>query len=332
MRRLLSLALFPIILIGGLTGQRRPGDRVIPRQYADVSVVVRTQGGTPVAGVQVELLDASGLTVNRAFTNDNGEARIAGVPTGATYVLRLSGENIVPARQEMYMEPGEGEHTEWIDVEPRTIASVGASPPSVAVVDLNVPDKARKELEAGNSLAKQEKWEEAAKHYQKAIELYPKYATAFNNLGSARMNLHDVAGAKEAYRQAVEINDKYGGAWLNLAKIQYAAKDYTGAEQDLLKVIVTDPKNVQALVSLAQTDLQLAKYDDAEQYVKKVDASPHAGFAIVHVIGAYAYQNQNKAAEALAEYKKYLDEDPNGALAAKVKATIEKLEAQKTNP
>ena len=301
------------------------------RQYADVTIEVHTQTGQPLnASLKVELLTSSGMPVNIAFTNDSGEVMLGAVPTGAVYVIRVSGPEIEPVASEFSLEASENSHTEWITVSPRARTTVTSPQGSVAVVDLNVPEKAQKELVKGNQCSAKNDWSGAAEHYQKAIELYPKYAMAYNNLGSARMNLHDVPAARQAFEQAVAINDKYANAWLHLARLQHDTGDLHGSQQSLLKAIATDPKNVEVLAGLAQVELQLSDFDATQDYVRKANALPHQGFAIIHVLGAYALQKQNKIPDAVTEYKLYLQEDPNGAMAEKVRATIATLEKQTT--
>ncbi len=335
MRRLLGPAIAAILLLSPcLFGQRRFGSQSTSPQYTDLSVVVRLQNGGQIPGsVKIELLNGAGIPVSSTFASSDGEATITNILSGTTYILRVTGDGIMPTTQEVFLQTGEADHTEWVDVSPRTTAAQPTSKTgSIAVSDLNIPPDAQKELETGNDLFKQQKWDDAAQHYQKAIDIYPKYAMAYNNLGSARMRMNDVPAATAAFKKAVEINDKYAGAWFHLAQIQYEAHDLAGAEGDLQKVLATDPTNLQVLSTLAQTEMQLGKYDVSEQYVQKANAMPHPGLAIIHVIGAFDYQKLNKPADALAEYKKYLEEDPNGPMAPKVKATIESLEAQKTNP
>jgi tetratricopeptide (TPR) repeat protein len=329
MRRYLGPTL-AVILLCFFAAAQRPDNR-LRSAYGSVRVTVKFAHGQPVkSGVKVELLDARGLPVSTGITNDKGEAALFGVPTGQQYLLQVRGEGITTFKRWIRLDTLETDQTQDVEVTPGN--GNDEPTPGVAVVDADVPSKARKELEKGNSLAEHSQWADAAEHYQKAIESYPKYATAYNNLGSARMNLQDAAGAKDAFQHAVAINDKYASAWMNLARVQHASGDVQGAEQSLLKAVAAEPTNVQALTNLAQIELQLQKFDATEDLAHKVNALPHQGYALVHVLAAYAYQQQNKPTEALAEYKLYLQEDPKGAMAEKVRASVATLEQQKTTP
>ena len=329
MRYLLGLG--TVVMLAGCLASAQRITTPFQKQYADLTIEVRTQTGQPPnASLKVELLSSTGMPVNTTFTNDSGEVMLGEVQTGAIYVIRVSGPEIEPAASEFTLEASESSHTEWITVTPRVRTNVTSPQGSVALVDLNVPQKALKELGKGNQCSAKNDWSGAAEHYQKAIELYPKYAMAYNNLGSARMNLHDVPGARQAFEQAVAINDKYANAWLHLARLQHDSGDVHGSQQSLLKAIATDPKNVEVLAGLAQVELQLSDFSATQDYVRKANALPHQGFAIIHILGAYALQKQDKIAEAVTEYKLYLQEDPNGAMAEKVRATIATLEKQTT--
>jgi len=52
--------------------------------------------------------------------------------------------------------------------------------------------------------------------YEKALDLNPKYAAAWNNLGIARKAKGDLDGAIAAYEKALELNPKHAVAWKNL--------------------------------------------------------------------------------------------------------------------
>ena len=324
MRRCIAVVFAGLLLSGLLAGQDSRNQRLRMSSGTVTVYVSLPHHEHPKAGITVDLQDAGGISVLKTVTNDKGEANLFDVPTGRSYLMVISGEGIVTKKKWIQLDSLETDHSEYIEVTP---GDPGQAP---VVIDADVPPKARKELEKGNDSAQKNQWQEASDHYQKAIELYPNYATAYNNLGSARMNLNDAAGAKAAFEHAVAINDKYAGAWLNLARIQHQSGDLKGAEQSLKKALAAEPKNVQVLADLAQVELLLNNFDATEDYERQANALPHQGYAMIHVLAAYAYQQQNKVPEALAEYKLYLQEDPKGPMAQKVQTNIQALEKSKT--
>ena len=82
-------------------------------------------------------------------------------------------------------------------------AANGVGPAAITVV---VPDAAKKEFSLGSKEMDKKNWEEAKGHFQKAIDTFPKYAEAFNNLAMAEIQLKDGKGAVEAFRSATQID------------------------------------------------------------------------------------------------------------------------------
>jgi len=67
----------------------------------------------------------------------------------------------------------------------------------------------------------------AIQDYNKAIELNPKDALAYNGRGLAKEGLQDYRWAIQDYNKAIELNPNIAGAYLNrgLAKIYFGQKD-----------------------------------------------------------------------------------------------------------
>jgi len=71
-----------------------------------------------------------------------------------------------------------------------------------------------------STLARQGKNEQAAKHYQTAIQIRPNYATAYNNLGLLLERQAKYAEAMSQFKKALEITPDYGDARKNLQRSQ----------------------------------------------------------------------------------------------------------------
>jgi Tfp pilus assembly protein PilF len=67
---------------------------------------------------------------------------------------------------------------------------------------------ARSQVEFGIRVAEQGLWREAVYRWEKAVELDPTYAAAYNNLAIAYEAQGDFAKAKAAYEKALELKPK----------------------------------------------------------------------------------------------------------------------------
>ena len=71
----------------------------------------------------------------------------------------------------------------------------------------------------------------AVADFDRAVELAPRYAEAYNNRGAARHELGDDAGAIADYDRALEFGPPQTAApvYANRAAARYAVGDYAGA-------------------------------------------------------------------------------------------------------
>jgi Tfp pilus assembly protein PilF len=67
---------------------------------------------------------------------------------------------------------------------------------------------ARSQVEFGIRVAEQGLWREAVYRWEKAVELDPTYAAAYNNLAIAYEAQGNFAKAKDAYEKALELKPK----------------------------------------------------------------------------------------------------------------------------
>ena len=84
-----------------------------------------------------------------------------------------------------------------------TAAVVLVSAPEVAAQDRNA---AKSQVEFGIKVAQNGLWKEAAYRWEKAVELDPTYAAAWNNLAIAYEHEGKFEEARKAYEKAVELD------------------------------------------------------------------------------------------------------------------------------
>ena len=282
--------------------------------------------------IRVELLGISGVAVAEHFVDSVGQVDFPDLPVG-NYRLRVSGMNIVETTTDSFaLFRGESSHMESVHVElkPDKDADSGASPAGgmVAAVDLNVPDKAKKEFDKGTEALAQNDLPQAKKCFDKAIQIYPQYAGAYNNLGIVAIRSKDPQTARTDFEQAVRINDHYATAYANLARLSFAEHKYPEADGLLSKALVSAPLDPLLLTLLSEAQLLEGKYDDAIATAAKVHSSPHAEYAVVHIYAGLALLREHRARDAEEQYATYLKEDPNGPKAPQVRAALAKLQQQ----
>ena len=93
----------------------------------------------------------------------------------------------------------------------------------------------------------------------------------------------------------------------------------------LEKAISSEPDNSETLMLLADAQYMNRHFDAAIVSARQAHNSrEHPSF--VHYIAARSYQQENKQAEALAEFQTFLKEEPKGPRADHVRGDVAKIQ------
>src|SRR5437667_9465767 len=72
---------------------------------------------------------------------------------------------------------------------------------TVSATSAQAPNGARKAFEKGRDQQKKQKWDDAQRSFEKAVEIYPKYGVAWYELGWVKFRQTVEAGEPEAFIQ-----------------------------------------------------------------------------------------------------------------------------------
>ena len=122
-------------------------------------------------------------------------------------------------------------------------------------------------------------YDKAIDYYNNAIELDHNYAAAYNNLGVAyRVGRKDYDKAIECYNKAIELNPNYAKAYNNLGLAYKAGKkDYDKAIECYNKAIELNPNYAKAYNNLGAAYARQGNLEKAAEYYKKAASLGHEG-------------------------------------------------------
>jgi tetratricopeptide (TPR) repeat protein len=279
----------------------------------------------------IELLTLGSVPVQRTYTDVDGRARLITENPG-NYRIKVSAPEIEDTHSPtFYLDGSMYFHSEMVEVKLKEgSAQQGGGPAMVASASLKAPKKARIQYEKGNNALRQRKWQEAIGHLQEAVETYPEYDMAHNDMGVAYMNLGDHQRGHECFEKALAANANSLDALQNMARLHIADRQYAQAETSLNRALSVDPFNQGALMLLAVVQAGGGKLDEAIATARKLHSAPHDAQAAVHVVAARALEDRKLPQDAAAEYKIYLQEDPSGPHAESARRALERIEAART--
>lgn len=276
----------------------------------------------------VQLVSGAGSTpVGTAYTNDAGIAEFNKVGIGVYHVV-VTGNGIARTESTTFeIDPGRPAQTEFVSVEHadgRT--NIATSKAMVDAGELKVPGDALKQFEKASQAMNREDWNKARDALSKAIDSYPQYAAAYNNLAIVYSRMGDLASEGEALHKAIVADEHFAPAYVNLGELCIRQTDYNCAEVSLTRAVSLDPRNAKAFMLLADANLLNKQYEAAIENARRAHSLPHDRLALTHYISAKAYEHENRRQDAISELRLFLQEEPQGARADHMRDEIKQLQ------
>ena len=193
---------------------------------------------------------------------------------------------------------------------------------SVAELDKTIPEKARKEFKRGAQAAQLGKTEEAIGHYRKALDIYPDFMMARNDLGTQLLATGHLDEAAEQLRLAVKLDAKAFNPQLNLGIVLARQQQFAEAALALEKAIALSPQSAAPRLYAGQAYAALGDAARAEKELKAAFdlGGPDYAVALFHL--GHLYLNRGERELARKSFEAYLGAAPGAADAAQVRKLI----------
>jgi tetratricopeptide (TPR) repeat protein len=204
----------------------------------------------------------------------------------------------------------------------------GVEGSSVSATSFLAPKDARKAYEKGLQSLLKNKPDEAAKDFEKAVTVYPKYADAWMNLGKARLQQKSYEPAREALAKALDADGKLVGPYVELGLLSAQQQNWEDSARYLDRAVKLDPIDFpQAWYADAVADYNLKRYDAAEASAReaiKLDPK-HVNPRADYLLGLVLIAKKNYA-DAATDFKTFMKVAPNAPELETVKQQLAELE------
>ena len=223
--------------------------------------------------------------------------------------------------------------SESVDVGHLRVQAMGGVEGTVlSVTSLAAPSDARKHLEKARDQERKNKLSDAIQSLQKAVEIYPKYAAAWAELGRVQYIQRDSAGAQHSYEQALAADSRYAKPYLGLAQLAFDAHQWPAlldATNKLLSLNSVSFPMAWFLKSVAQFNLK--DFEAAEKTARdgvKADTD-HRLPRLEYLLGLILLRKQDytEATEHMQQFLRLSSNQNDIAEAQAQLAKIEKLSA-----
>ncbi len=293
------------------------------------------EGGAPAANVVVRLESyEGGGSISEAFTDRLGKFRFTGLPPAQYSVrVRQSGYRDTQQTIDMNITTSGLVMLQLLREAPRA-----TSASAVGSIDANVPPAAQKEFDKGTAALAEggkDKIAFAARCFEKAVSIYPKFVEAQLKLGTAYMDLEQWEKAEKALLATIEGDAKAFNALFALSEIYLRQNKIAEAEKVLVQGLAIQDQSYLGHLNLARVywekaravkDLARAQpmLEKAYEEVKRALVL-NPDLAGAHLLKGNLLLRASRTADAVAEFNSYLHLEPNGPFATETRALIEKI-------
>ena len=198
---------------------------------------------------------------------------------------------------------------------------------TVSAVSLAAPKDAKKAFDRGLEALKKQKSDEARKDFAKAVDLYPRYAAAWSELGKLQAG-DDPGAARKSFGAAMEADPKFTAPYMQLAVLALHDKNWLEVVQLTDRVVKLDPFDYpNAFFYNAVANYNLRNFDVAEQSALQADKldTRHLMPQVSQLLGMLLALRKDFTGAA-AQFRNYLRVAPDGPEAAKVRSQLVEVE------
>jgi tetratricopeptide (TPR) repeat protein len=295
-----------------------------------------SEGGAPAQNVLVRLesYDGGG-SISEAFTDRSGKFRFSGL-FAAQYAVKVHQAGYLDTQQTVDLQTSSSGYVmlQLSRDNSRPVASISTA----GSIDANVPAAAQKEFDKGVAIlaeGNKSKTVEAAKHFERALALYPQFVAASLKLGTVYMDLEQWDKAERALLSTIDLDPRAANAFFALGEIYLQQNKNQEAEKVLLKGLQIEDRSFLGHLNLARVYWERARKNkdlaDAKPTLEKsYNEVKHAlqlkpDLAAAHLLKGNLLLRVSRTTDAVAEFDEYLRLEPKGALASETRALVDKI-------
>jgi tetratricopeptide (TPR) repeat protein len=197
---------------------------------------------------------------------------------------------------------------------------------SVSELGQDIPANAKKEFDRAGKASQRGLVGEAIAHLRKAIEIYPGFVMARNDLGVQLLSQGNLEGAAQELQAAANLDPHSFNPLLNLGIVFVQQHRFTEAATVLHKALSLEPSSAAGRLYSGIALMALGNLNGAEKDLKsayEVGGSQYA-LALFHL--GQLYMNKGERRLALESFQRYLSDDPKAANADQVRKMIALLQ------
>ena len=298
----------------------------------EVEGTVYGPDGKGLANVVMSLQNHAGVQIDQDITNSDGRYRFAGVIAGTYYLSAKPADRTTQTVVQKIELLNSGVNISNFSKERFDFTLKSAitpiSPPGTVFAQVVPPEAEKIYQSAVGDISKGDK-DSAIKGLKKAIEIFPTYFLALQQLGLVYIDAEKDEQAIEPLTKAIQVNAKAANSHLGLGMAYVNLDRLEKAVPELNTAINLDPRLFRAHLFLGMALITQGKLDEAEKLLKQaytIGGPKQASAA--HLYLTSIYNTRKEYQKAIDQLEAYLKENPKASNAANIQQAIAKLKAK----
>ena len=187
-----------------------------------------------------------------------------------------------------------------VAVDPSPLPKPGET---VSTRELLIPPKAMKELQRSQKAFLSGDIRSSARHLERALQIYPDYLEAHNNLGGRYIELQQYEKAATEFQKAIDLDPRITQPFNNLSVALFLLQRYADAEIAARRALDLDPHNSTARYMLGCVlAMEKRNLSEATELLRQTEAE----FPDARLLLAQTLIRQGAVSEAKNELHEYL--------------------------
>lgn len=260
------------------------------------------------------------------LTDANGVFTFRRLREGMYFLTVEAGKEYHPAQTTVDLFDNSG-RTTTVQVELRPRATVVKA----AVVDAGLagaPKQAVELYQKGLAASRSGDYKKAVEHFLAAVNIYPEFVLALNELAGAYINAGQLAQAERTVLSALAYEPDNPTLRLNYGYVLFLAQRYAESERELRRAIRLKEASATAHSYLGVVLIKLGRLDEAEKELLRSIAIGGSSGITAHRYLAALYRERGDRARAIEQLETYLRLAPNARDADQVRMTIKDLQKE----
>ncbi|MDA2934089.1 tetratricopeptide repeat protein [Acidobacteria bacterium AH-259-D05] len=199
---------------------------------------------------------------------------------------------------------------------------------TISATQLSVPDRAKREYRRAEERLEKHDISQAVKHLEKAVDLAPQFAAAWNHLGTIAYHSREYKQAEEYFRESLKQDPHFYPPLVNLGG---ALLSQGRAEESFpynLRAVQARPDDALAHSQLGQSYLLLSQLEEAERHLKQAKALDPKHFSLPQLMLAEIYQLLQNDWALISELEEFLEYHPDSDRVPEINDWVKRARAR----